>query len=173
MEATLILAIVTTIGIQVRCYLMVPAEQLTVKYKGGAQWVSLRVMSEDIARRVASWAPRPRLEMWGWQSPILFYADLDAPSAYFFTDPLMKAFALKGHPLVQPRLDQLTKDLEAKQPELVFCGDPPFARLKSMLDQDYLASPLVPSAPDGRGFFVRKDLYQKFHGPEFQQSMVQ
>jgi len=108
--------------------------------------------------------------MWGWQSPVLFYADLDAPSAYFFTDPLMKAFALKGHPQVQPRLDQLTKDLESTRPELVFCGDIPFPRLKAMLDQDYLASPLVPNAPDGRGFFVRKDLYQKFHTPEFQQS---
>ena len=172
LQLLLAMAIISTIGIQVRSYLMVPAEQLTVKYKGGAQWVSLRLMSEDIERRIESWSPRPRMEMWGWQSPVLFYVDLDAPSAYFFTDPLMKAFALKGHPQVQPRLEQLTKDLESKRPELVFCGDIPFPRLKTMLDQDYLASPLVPSAPDGRGFFVRKDLYQKFHAPEFQQSKV-
>ncbi|MEI7921801.1 MAG: glycosyltransferase family 39 protein [Planctomycetota bacterium] len=167
-----LLAISMTFAIQVQDYLMVPAEQLTIRYKGGAQWVSLRLLSEDIARRVESWSPRPRLEMWGWQSPILYYANLDAPSPYFFTDPLMKVLALKDDALIRQRLERLTVDLEASRPELVFCGDAPFPRLKALLDRDYLASSMVPSAPDGRGFFVRRDLYQKFHSPEFQKNIV-
>ena len=153
--------------IQWNDYLMVPAEQLTAKYKGGAQWVSLRLLSEDIEKRVADWSPRPRMEMWGWQSPVLFYANLDAPSTYFFTDPLMKAFALKGHPMVEPRLQRLTADLMKNPPELIMCGDEPFPALKAMIDRDYLATKLLPSAPDGRGLHVRKDLYQKFHNPAF------
>jgi len=163
----IIASLFATCGIQIKDYLLVPAEQITSKYKGGAQWVSLRLLSEEIEKRVSGWSPRPRMEMWGWQSPVLFYADLDAPSAYFFTDPLMKAFALKGHPMIEPRLRQLTADLAKNPPELILCGDEPFPALKAMIDRNYLASKLLPSAPDGRGLHVRKDLYQQFHDPAF------
>lgn len=163
----IVACLLATCRIQIHDYLMVPPEQITSKYKGGAQWVSLRLLSEEIEKRVTSWSPRPQMEMWGWQSPVLFYADLDAPSAYFFTDPLMKAFALKGHPMIQPRLERLSADLLEKRPELILCGDEPFPALKAMIDRDYFASKLLPSASDGRGLHVRKDLYQKFHDPAF------
>lgn len=144
-------------------YLTVPAEKLTVKYKGGTQWVSLRQLGVEISQRTVGWNPRPLLEVWGWQSPLLFYSGLDAPDRYFFTDPLAKAMIGKPHPLVGPRMERLMESLRAKRPELIFCGDIPFPELKSMLVRDYVASYTVGSTPDGRGLFVRKDRYQDFH----------
>ena len=157
------LAIVLTARIQWLDYFEVPAESLTSKYKGGAQWISLRNLGEDIRRRTQEWETSPILEVWGWQSPLLFYSGLDAPDRYFFTDPLAKANIGKDHPSVRPRIEALTANLKSKRPELIFCGDIPFAELKSMLDRDYIASSLVGSTPDGRGLFVRKDKYQAFH----------
>ncbi len=163
----LMLGILLLIGMTARIqwldFFTVPADMLTVKYKGGAQWVSLRQLGREMKERTRTWQPRPILEVWGWQSPLLFYSGLDAPDRYFFTDPLAKSNVGKSHPLVRPRIERLTKSLIASRPELIFCGDIPFPELKSMLARDYIASSLVGSTPDGRGLFVRKDKYQDFH----------
>jgi len=144
-------------------YFDVPAETLTAKYKGGAQWISLRQLGLEIKDRTQGWSPQPTLEVWGWQSPLLYYSGLDAPDRYFFTDPLAKANIGKDHPQVRPRIKALTASLKSKRPELIFCGDIPFRELKAMIDRDYIATSLVGSTPDGRGMYIRKDKYQDFH----------
>ncbi len=149
--------------IQWNDYFVVPAETLTAKYKGGAQWISLRKLGREIKDRTQGWSPQPTLEVWGWQSPLLYYSGLDAPDRYFFTDPLAKANIGKDHPQVRPRLEALTASLKSKRPELIFCGDIPFRELKAMIDRDYIATSLVGSTPDGRGMYIRKDKYQDFH----------
>ncbi|MFM7318111.1 MAG: ArnT family glycosyltransferase [bacterium] len=149
--------------IQTRDYLLVPAEQLTAKYKGGAQWISLRLLSEEIVARTNNFQEKPGLEVWGWQSPLLFYTGFDAPNRYFFTDPLMKAHFQKGHPLIKPRLAELMQSIREKRPGIVFCGDIPFDELNGFLQSDYLPSTLTPATPTGHGLYVRKDLYAAFH----------
>src|SRR5208337_3591631 len=72
----LILAIGATLVIQVRSYLLVPPQELTVRYKGGGQWVVLRALGQELARRSSVW-PDPHLYIWGWQSPLHFYGKLD------------------------------------------------------------------------------------------------
>lgn len=161
-----LLVVLTGLGfIQTRDYLLVPAEKLTSKYKGGAQWVSLRLMSEEIVSRTKNFPEKPGLEVWGWQSPLLFYTGLDAPNRYFFTDPLMKANFQKGHPLTTPRLAELMQSIREKRPGIVFCGDIPFDELKNYLQADYLPSTLTPITPTGQGLYIRKDLYAQFHSP--------
>ena len=167
LSTSLLLAMGLVIGLTGRIqwydYFKVPADMLAVKYKGGAQWITLRQLGREIKDRTMDWNPKPLLEVWGWQSPLLYYSGLDAPDRYFFTDPLAKAYIGKEHPLVSPRLEALTESLKAKRPELIFCGDIPFKELKAMIDRDYIATSLVGSTPDGRGMFVRKDKYQDFH----------
>ena len=157
------ISLFATALIQTRDYLMVPAEQLTTKYKGGGQWVTLRLLSEEILARTSQFAEKPGLEVWGWQSPLLFYTGMDAPDRYFFTDPLMKAYFQKGHRLIGPRLDELMQSIREKRPGLIFCGDIPFAELQKYLQSEYLPSSLTPITPTGQGLFVRKDLYAAFH----------
>ncbi|MBI1324293.1 hypothetical protein GC170_14070 [bacterium] len=167
LSTSLMLAIGLVVGLTGRIqwydYFNVPADMLTVKYKGGAQWITLRQLGREIKDRTIDWNPKPMLEVWGWQSPLLYYSGLDAPDRYFFTDPLAKAFIGKEHPQVSPRIERLTESLKSKRPELIFCGDIPFRELKAMIDRDYIATSLVGSTPDGRGMFVRKDKYQDFH----------
>jgi len=120
-------------------------------------------LGRELKDRTENWQPRPTLEVWGWQSPLLFYSGLNAPDRYFFTDPLAKSNIGSNHPLTRPRIERLAKSLKSKRPELIFCGDVPFPELKAMLARDYIASSLVGSTPDFRGLFVRKDKYQDFH----------
>lgn len=154
-------ALVGTVVIQVRDYLLVPAEQLTIRYKGGQQWVTLRALGQELARRATIW-PDPRLFVWGWQSPLHVYAGLDSVSPHFFADPLLKAFAGRNHPLIRPRTARIVQDLRARPPELIFVGDPPFPELRSILDAGYLPSHLVPTTPDGRGLWIDRSQYAQF-----------
>src|SRR5262249_34316798 len=48
-------AIIATFFLQAREYLLVPAQEIGVRYKGGRQWVVLRDMGRDLARRAAIW----------------------------------------------------------------------------------------------------------------------
>jgi len=155
------LALAATVLIQTRVYLLVPPESLTVKYKGGRQWVGLRVMGRDLAQRSKVWSD-PRLFMWGWQSPLFVYGGLDGVSRHFFADPLMKAYADKNHPLIVPRLKRIIEDLQKRPPELIFAGDPPFPALRRFIDQHYLPSHLVPMTSDGRGLWVERGRYREF-----------
>jgi 4-amino-4-deoxy-L-arabinose transferase-like glycosyltransferase len=150
-----------TAVIQVRDYLLVAPEQLTIRYKGGGQWVTLRALGRDLARRATIW-PDPRLYVWGWQSPLHIYAGLDGVSPHFFADPLLKAFAGRNHPLIRPRTERILRDLHARPPELIFAGDPPFPELRAFLLERYLPSHLVPMTPDGRGLWVERRQYARF-----------
>jgi 4-amino-4-deoxy-L-arabinose transferase-like glycosyltransferase len=158
-SVVVVLALGWTAYLQVRDYLMVPPEELTVRYKGGKQWVALRDLGRDLARRSRVW-PDPRLFVWGWQSPLFLYSGLDGVSRHFFADPLMKAYATRGHPLTTPRIDRIMRDLNARPPELIFAGDPPFPALAAFLNERYLPHQAV--APDGRGLWVERGLYGKF-----------
>jgi 4-amino-4-deoxy-L-arabinose transferase-like glycosyltransferase len=160
----MIAAIAGTTGIQVRDYLMVPAEQLTVRWKGGAQWVELRRMGRDVRRRAdaAGWRD-PKILVWGWQSPLYFYSGLDGMTPQFFVDPLMKAFAPEArHPLVRPRLERIIRDVQTNPPALVFAWDRPFPALLEVIEREYVPSRLMPASPDGRGLWVRRDGYLAF-----------
>jgi 4-amino-4-deoxy-L-arabinose transferase-like glycosyltransferase len=164
-------ALVATAFLQARAYLAMPAERLTVAYKGGGQWVALRALGRQLGpcvrEALGPSSERPRLFVWGWQSPLFVYADLDGVSRYFFADPLMKAYSADGreHPLVGPRRDQIMTDLQANPPVLVFAGDPPFPALRTFLDAGYLPSASAgPIIPDGRGLWIRRDVYGAIEG---------
>ncbi len=155
------LSLVAVAVIQTRVYLLVAPEKLTIDYKGGRQWVSLRFLGRDLEQRATVWSD-PRLFLWGWQSPLFVYSGIDSVSRHFFADPLMKAFAEKGHPLIQPRIDRIMQDLEKRPPEMVFAGDPPFPAMRRFLNERYLPSRLVPMASDGRGLWVERGRYRQF-----------
>ncbi|RUL88457.1 ArnT family glycosyltransferase [Tautonia sociabilis] len=152
----LLSAILAFGAIQIRDYLLVPAEELTIRYKGGRQWVELRKLGRLLGEQTAGWDD-PRLHIWGWQSPLLFYSGLDAASRHFFTNNLMRDYADRPHPVVSPRIDELMADLRDTRPELVFVAYPPFPALREFLSSGYLPSSLVPVSPDGRGLWIRED----------------
>ncbi len=155
MALALIGALGATTVIQVRDYLLVPPEEVTVRYKGGRQWVALRDLGRDLGRRSKGW-PEPRLFVWGWQSPLFIYSGLDGITRHFFADPLLKAFATSDHPLIRPRIEEIVRDLHARPPALIFAGDPPFPALHRFLSERYL--PVQPF-PDGRGLWVERARY--------------
>ncbi len=146
--------------IQVRDYLLVPAEQLTIRHKGGGQWVELRRIGRDLGDRTADWND-PSLLVWGWQSPLNFYSKMDAPSRHFFTNNLMRDFADRPHPVISPKIAELMDDLRENRPELVLVAYPPFPSLREFLEEGYLPTTLyrIPISPDGRGLWVRKDRF--------------
>jgi 4-amino-4-deoxy-L-arabinose transferase-like glycosyltransferase len=156
--------------IQTRDYLLVPAEQLTVRYKGGAQWVTLRDLGRELAHRTKTWRTR-RLLVWGWQSPLFIYGEMDGVTRHFFVDPLLKSQAMAGrHPLIRPRLERIMADVERNRPELVLAGDPPFPALLEFLNRDYLRSRIVPRSEEGHGLWVRKDHFSEFESATSPQS---
>ena len=161
--AALLGSIVGVAAIQVRDYLLVPAEELTIRYKGGRQWVVLRDLGRTLKERAAGW-PDPHLHIWGWQSPLLFYSGLDASSRHFFTNNLLRDFAERPHPVVSPRIDELMADLREAPPDLVLAAYPPFPALRDFLRDGYLPSDLLPMSSDGRGLWVRRDRWADFQG---------
>jgi 4-amino-4-deoxy-L-arabinose transferase-like glycosyltransferase len=142
--------------LQTRDYLLVPSTELTVRYKGGRQWVSLRQLGRELRARTAAWRPDERtLLVWGWQSPLYFYGELDGVTPQLFVDPLMKAYAAEGtHAAVRPRLEHLMADIEARPPALVFAGDPPFPGLAALIRERYTGTSQMPALPDGRGLWI-------------------
>jgi 4-amino-4-deoxy-L-arabinose transferase-like glycosyltransferase len=144
-----------TVFLQVRDYLLVPPEELTIRYKGGRQWVVLRLMGRELARRAVVWE-RPELYVWGWQSPLHFYARLDSPTRHFFVDNLLRDQADRHHPLIEPRTEEIVASLRRRAPALVFTGYPPFRALQAFLNERYLPSRLA------RGLWVRSDGYGRF-----------
>jgi 4-amino-4-deoxy-L-arabinose transferase-like glycosyltransferase len=148
-------AICATAYLQVRDYLLVAPEELTIRYKGGRQWVVLRMLGRDLARRAHIW-DNPRLYIWGWQSPLNFYAKLDSPTRHFFVDNLLRDQADRNHPLIQPRIEEIATALRSHPPELIFTGYPRFRALQSFLDKNYLPSRLA------RGLWVKRDDYGRF-----------
>jgi 4-amino-4-deoxy-L-arabinose transferase-like glycosyltransferase len=153
--ALLLLAVAWTCRLQWRDYLMTPPQELTVRYKGGGQWVALRVLGRELARRSRTW-PDARLFVWGWQSPLFFYSGLDGVSRHFFVDNLLKAYAGRNHPLIRPRTERIMRDLRARPPELMFVAYPPFPELRAFLEEGYLPSRLAP------GLWVERGKYREF-----------
>jgi hypothetical protein len=148
-------AIGGTFLIQARDYLLVPPQELTIRYKGGRQWVVLRELGRSIATRTATWS-HPQLYVWGWQSPLHFYARLDSPTRHFFVDNLLRDQADRGHSLIEPRTREITAALERTRPALIFGGYPPFRALRSILNQRYLPSRLAP------GLWIERSHYGDF-----------
>jgi 4-amino-4-deoxy-L-arabinose transferase-like glycosyltransferase len=140
-------AIGATVSIQVKSYLLVAPEELTVRYKGGRQWVTLRALGKELALRTNGWKD-PRLYIWGWQSPLHFYGKLDGASRLFFVDNLLRDQAERDHPLIQPRIAEITRVLKDHPPALIFVGYTPFPALRELLHERYLPSRLVPSRGD-------------------------
>jgi 4-amino-4-deoxy-L-arabinose transferase-like glycosyltransferase len=155
--ATLVLAagIGATLFFQIRDYLLVAPQELTVRYKGGRQWVVLREMGRDIARRAAIWQ-QPHLYIWGWQSPLHFYSRLDSPTRHFFVDNLLRDQADRHHPLIAPRTEEIMATLIRKPPQLVFMGYRPFHLLQKFLNEHYLPSRLMP------GLWIKRDDFGRF-----------
>jgi 4-amino-4-deoxy-L-arabinose transferase-like glycosyltransferase len=152
---TLVAAIGATIVLQIRDYLLVSPQELTIRYKGGRQWVVLRQMGRDVGRRAAIW-DNPRLYVWGWQSPLHFYARLDSPTRHFFVDNLLRDQADRGHPLIAPRTEEIIAALQRKPPELIFTGYAPFRALRAFLQEHYLPSRLMP------GLWIKSDDFGRF-----------
>ena len=163
----LLAAIGGTAFLQVRDYLLVPAEQLTARYKGGQQWIVLRELGRDIGMRARGW-DHPSLYIWGWQSPLLIYSGLDCPTRHFFADPLLEDYARghhRDHPRVRPRAERIVRDLEARPPSIVFAAHPPFPPLRRFLDRGYIRAALPGvgvTSPDGVGLWVEKAHYAAF-----------
>ncbi len=152
--------------LQTTSYLLVPSEELTIRHKGGRQWVAYRNLAEEIKARTQT-LDDPELLVWGWQSPLLFYSGLDAPSRHHFTNDLMREHATDpNHPVVGPRVRELLKDLDQRRPELVLAGYEPFPALHDWLKAHYRPSQLVGFAPDGRGLWVRQDYWSAFEAAE-------
>lgn len=159
-------ATIATVGLEVRDYLLCPPQELTVRYKGGGQWVVLRELGKELDRRKIVFDD-PKLYVWGWQSPLFFYGKLDGASRHLFVDNLLRDFADRPHPLITPRVAEIMDDLRAKRPPLIFVGYPPFPALRAFLTEGYLPSQLVPSG-NGLGLWVAKEKYavfEQFDGP--------
>ena len=152
----LIAAVGATIVVQIRDYLLVPPQELTVRYKGGRQWVVLRQMGREIGRRAAIWED-PRLYVWGWQSPLHFYARLDSPTRHFFVDNLLRDQADRGHPLIAPRTEEIMAALRREPPQLIFAGYAPFRCAQSVRERALfpLAADAWPLDQKGRLWAVR------------------
>ena len=168
------LAIAGTTYIQVRDYLLVPSEQLTVRYKGGAQWIRLRQIGRDLGRKSKA-LTNPQLFVWGWQSPLYFYSGLNSPSRHFFVNDLLKSQATRNHPLVSRWVREILTDLDRANPSLIFTGYPPFPALEERLKAHYQISKVVPDAPalwvlneDARGFLLEgRKLRRPADEPQF------
>jgi hypothetical protein len=152
-------AIGWTFVLQARYYLGVPPCELTIRYKGGRQWVALREMGRDIGRRAANWDD-PHLYVWGWQSPLYFYSGLDSPTRHFFVDNLLRDQAGRNHPLIGPRVEEIVATLRRRPPELILTAYPPFPALRAFLAEHYLPSRLV------LALWVRRDTFARFESTE-------
>jgi 4-amino-4-deoxy-L-arabinose transferase-like glycosyltransferase len=159
----LAIAIGAACFLQIRDYLLVPPEELTIRYKGGRQWVVLRLMGRELARRSSVWVD-PHLYVWGWQSPLHFYSRQDSPTRHFFVDNLLRDQADRGHPLIHPRTEEIMAALGRRPPELIFAGYPPFRALRAFLNQRYLPSQMA------RGLWVERDLYRAFESDAVKRS---
>jgi 4-amino-4-deoxy-L-arabinose transferase-like glycosyltransferase len=171
-SATAALALLAALGgtayIQVRDYLLVAPEQLTIRYKGGRQWVELRRMGRGLARRARVWND-PHIFVWGWQSPLYFYSGLDSVTPHFFADPLLRAYAGKNHPLIRPRIERIARDIDQHRPEIIMAGEVPFPELAALLRERYIPSRLSIHLPDGRGLWVEPTRYAEFERPRMRE----
>ena len=160
---TLLASVVWTARLQVRDYLLVAPEDLTARFKGGHQWVVLRAMGREIARRSVAF-DRPSLYVWGWQSPLFLYSGLDGPTRHFFADPLLEDYSQGFHrddPRVRPRVERIIRDLEASPPSMVLVAYPPFPELKTFLESRAIRTRLE-AGGQALPLWVDRDDYARF-----------
>ena len=155
----LAVAIGWTVVLQARYYLGVPPCELTIRYKGGRQWVVMRELGRDIAQRALMW-DAPRLYVWGWQSPLYFYSGLDSPTRHFFVDNLLRDQAGRNHPLIGPRVEEIVATLQRRPPELILAAYAPFPGLRTFLSEHYLPSRRV------LGLWIRRGEFGRFETAE-------
>jgi 4-amino-4-deoxy-L-arabinose transferase-like glycosyltransferase len=148
-------AIGTTVVLEMRSYLFVPPAELTIRYKGGRQWVVLRLMGRELSDRARIWKD-PHLYIWGWQSPLHFYGRMDSPTRHFFVDNLLRDQADRGHPLIGRRTEEIIAALKRSPPELIFTGYPPFRALRDFMNDRYVPSRMA------AGLWARQDDYARF-----------
>jgi hypothetical protein len=157
-----IAALLGVAGIQTRDYFGVPPEEITRRFKGGGQWVVLREIGRELERRTREW-DSPRLFVWGYQSPLLFYSGLDSPAADFFANDLLKTHISGDHRFANERFARIESSLESARPEIIFVGYPPFASLQHRLDSMYERSSIsvfgrpLPNLAGSLGLWVRRD----------------
>lgn len=165
--AVVSLATIQAGRIQYDEYLMNNPNNLTIKHKGGRQWVELRRLARELAAAAKPLNERT-LYVWGWQSPLLFYGDFTAPARDGFANALIKsganADALNrlrpaARRLVDDRLRRIVADLDSHPPLLIFVAYTPFPALRDRLDRGYSA---VETTPEGLGLWVRNDRRQEF-----------
>src|SRR5262249_45762448 len=162
---SMIAAVAGTVVIQTRKYLLVSPEELTIRDKGGRQWVELRRLGREMARRTKTW-PQRRLYIWGWQSPLWIYSGMHSVTPHVFADPLLTAYAGREHPLITPRIERILRDLDAKRPELILVGERPFPGLVEFLHAHYLPSRIALAAADGRGLWVERSHFASFESDQ-------
>jgi 4-amino-4-deoxy-L-arabinose transferase-like glycosyltransferase len=155
----LTVAIGWTVVLQARYYLGVPPCDLTIRYKGGRQWVVLREMGRDIERRSWIWDD-PHLYVWGWQSPLYVYSRLDSPTRHFFVDNLLRDQAGRDHALIGPRVDEIAATLRRRPPELIVSAYAPFPALRTLLSEQYLPSRRA------LGLWIRRSDFARFETAE-------
>ena len=150
-------AILATVAIQFQQYLSVQPEELTVRHKGGGQWVALREIGTELRSRTKDWKERPTLFLWGWQSPLFFYGDLVSASRQAFADDRTRNFAGSNHPFIGPRVERIMRELKDHPPDLIFTGYPPFPALEAFIyGNGYRPSRLV------RGLWVNPRRWDAF-----------
>ena len=115
-------------------------------------------MGREIARRSAV-DDHPRLYIWGWQSPLHFYSQLDSPTRHFFVDNLLRDQADRNHPLIEPRTDEIMAAPQRQPPALIFTGYRPFRALQAFLNAHYLPSRMAP------GLWIKGDVFGRFEAP--------
>lgn len=147
-----LLALVVVIRTEITRYVRVSPQEITSRYKGGKQWVALRKLGRDLRQSLGK---DRLLFVWGWQSPLYLYTNWEAPTPYFFTDPLMQAYIHRSHPFVDRRKERILQDLTSQPPHVVFLGEDPFPALEMMLRMRYAN---VTPTGEQRGLFVRFDL---------------
>jgi 4-amino-4-deoxy-L-arabinose transferase-like glycosyltransferase len=139
--------------VQWQQYVRLTPDEITTRHKGGQQWVALRQVGKRL-RQVPGAGPDSRIFVWGVQSPLHVYSQMDSMTPYFFTDPLMQQHE---HPLAKAHQQRVLTDLQAKTPLFVSIGEPPFPALEQFVEQNYALA----SAPDdqqsgNRGLYIRR-----------------
>lgn len=167
----LLLAASTTLVIQWQEYVRTTPELMVERDKGGKQWLALREFGERLRRASpeAFGTHRPKIVIWGIQSPLYIYAHCDSATRHGFTDDLLKNLARENGAaektsraladLASRRLDEIARDVREKRPELVFAGYPPFPKLAAILKERYFPAQRF---PNDMGLWVRSDLSDAF-----------